>query len=113
MIISKGDIWLVNFNPIKKSNEIGKIRPAVVFQNNELNENDYPTTIVFPLSTHLIDDSEPIRFRIDKREKLKKDSDLIITQIRAIDNSRFIEKLARLSTNEIEKIKKLIDEVLE
>lgn len=48
MILSKGDIWLVNFNPIKKSNEIGKIRPAVVFQNNELNERNYPTTIVFP-----------------------------------------------------------------
>jgi len=113
VILSKGDVWLVNFNPIKKPNEMGKIRPAVVFQNNDLNEMDYPTTIVFPLSTHLIDDSEPIRFRISKREKLKEDSDLIITQIRAIDNSRFIEKLASLSTAEIEKIKELLDEVLE
>ncbi|RXK12303.1 PemK family transcriptional regulator [Halarcobacter mediterraneus] len=113
MILSKGDIWLVNFNPIKKSNEIGKIRPAVVFQNNELNERAYPTTIVFPLSTYLIDDSEPIRFRITKREKLKEDSDLIITQIRAIDNSRFIEKLASLSIREIEEIKELFDEITE
>lgn len=113
MTLSKGDIWLVNFNPIKKSNEIGKIRPAVVFQNNELNESDYPTTIVFPLSTYLIEDAEPIRLRISKRQKLKEDSDLIITQIRAIDNSRLIEKLASLSSTEIEKIKELFDEVIE
>ena len=113
MILSKGEIWLANLNPSKKSNEIGKVRPVVVFQNNELNENDYPTTIVFPLSTSLIDDSEPIRLRIKKREKLEKDSDLIVTQIRSIDNQRFIEKLAELTSKELEKVKNLLDEVLE
>lgn len=113
MTISKGDIWLVNFNPIKKSNEMGKVRPAVIFQNNELNKSAYPTTIVIPLSTSLVDDSEPIRFRINKREKLEKDSDLIVTQIRSIDNERFIEKLAELSLDEINRIKILLDEIME
>lgn len=112
MTLSKGEIWLVNFNPIKKPNEVGKVRPAVVFQNNELNENDYPTTIVFPLSTSLVDDAEPIRYRITKREKLEKDSDLIITQIRSIDNQRFIKKLGTLTELEIEKVKSLLDEVI-
>ncbi len=113
MILSKGEIWLANLNPSKKLNEIGKIRPVVVFQNNELNENDYPTTIVFPLSTSLIDDSEPIRLKIEKREKLKKDSDLIITQIRSIDNQRFIEKLAELTNEELEKVETFLYEILE
>ena len=111
MIVSKGEIWLVNLNPIKKNNEIGKVRPALVFQNNELNHNNYPTTIIIPLSSDLIDDAEPIRFRISKREKLKENSDLVITQIRAIDNSRFIEKLAILGEEEFTYIKKLFDEV--
>jgi len=104
MTICRGEIWLVNLNPIKKSNEMGKIRPVLVFQNNELNKNNYPTTIVIPLSTKLIDDSEPIRFRISKRDKLQKDSDIVITQIRAIDNDRFIEKLSSLNEDEMEKI---------
>ena len=111
MMVSKGEIWLVNLNPIKKNNEMGKVRPVVVYQSDELNHNGYPTTIVLPLSTSLIDDAEPIRFRIKKRDNLKKDSDIVITQIRAIDNSRFIKKLAKLSKEELDKIKKLFDEI--
>ena len=109
---SRGEIWLVNLNPVKKKNEMGKTRPAVVFQNNELNHNDYPTTIIIPLSTELIDEAQPIRMRISKREKLQKDSDLVLTQIRAIDNNRFIQKLATLTNDEMIKVKELLDEIL-
>ncbi len=111
-MVSKGEIWLVNLNPIKKKNEIGKIRPVLVFQNDDLNHNSYPTTIVIPLSTHLIDDSEPIRYRIKKRDDLEKDSDIVLTQIRAIDNTRFIKKLAILSDDEMKKLKELFDEIM-
>ena len=111
MMVSKGEVWLVNLNSIKKKNEMGKVRPVLVYQNDELNHSDYPTTIVMPLSTYLVDDSEPIRYRINKREKLEEDSDIVITQIRAIDNDRFIEKLAILTNNEIQKVKELFDEI--
>jgi len=112
MTISKGEIWLANLNPVKKNNEIGKVRPVLVYQNNDLNHNDYPTTIILPLSSDLINNVEPIRLRITKRDKLKKDSDIVITQIRAIDNSRFVEKLAILNNDELEKIKELLFEVI-
>ena len=112
MMVCRGEIWLANLNPVKKSNEMGKIRPVLVFQNNDLNHSDYPTTIVIPLSSSLIDDAEPIRLRIKKREKLIQDSDLILTQIRSIDNDRFIEKLATLSDSEMEKVKELFDEIV-
>jgi len=35
MMVCRGEIWLVNLNPSKKANEMAKVRPAVVFQNNE------------------------------------------------------------------------------
>jgi len=111
MMVSKGEIWLVNLNPIKKNNEIGKIRPVLVYQNDELNHSDYPTTIVIPLSTSLIDDTEPIRYRVKSRDKLREDSDIVITQIRAIDNSRFIKKLGYLNNDEIKKVKELFEEI--
>ncbi len=111
MMVSKGDIWLVNLNPVKKNNEMGKVRPVLVYQNDELNHSEYPTTIIIPLSTSLIDDVEPIRYRICKRDNLKEDSDIVITQIRAIDNDRFIEKLATVTQKEIQKIKELFDEI--
>ncbi|MBE0515602.1 type II toxin-antitoxin system PemK/MazF family toxin [Sulfurimonas sp.] len=113
MMVSRGDIWLVNLNPIKKKNEMGKVRPVVVYQNDELNHGDYPTTIVIPLSTHLVYEAEPLRMRVDKRDKLKEDSDIVITQIRSIDNDRFIEKLSTLTNNEMQKVKELFDEIIQ
>lgn len=111
MMVSRGEIWLVDLNPIKKNNEIGKVRPVLVYQNDELNHSDYPTTIIIPLSTSLIDDAEPLRMRILKRDDLEKDSDIVITQIRAIDNTRFIKKLASLSTLELTKVKEHFTEI--
>jgi len=113
MMVSKGEIWLVNLNPIKKKNEMGKVRPVLVYQNDELNHSDYPTTIVIPLSTHLIDNSEPIRYRINKKDKLEENSDVVLTQIRAIDNSRFLEKLTTLTNKQMQKVKELFDEVVD
>ncbi|HFU75607.1 MAG TPA: type II toxin-antitoxin system PemK/MazF family toxin, partial [Arcobacter sp.] len=65
-----------------------------------------------PLTTSLIDDAEPLRFRITSRDKLQKDSDILIAHIRSIDNSRFIEKVAILSETEMLEIKEFLDEVL-
>ncbi|CAM4018333.1 MULTISPECIES: type II toxin-antitoxin system PemK/MazF family toxin [Arcobacteraceae] len=113
MMVSKGEIWLANLNPSKKSNEMGKVRPVLVYQNDELNHSDYPTTIIIPLTTHLIDDAEPIRMRINKKEKLKEDSDLVITHIRAIDNNRFIEKLTMLNNIQMQKVKDLFEEIVQ
>jgi len=112
-MVSIGEIWLVNLNPIKKKNEMGKVRPVLVYQNDELNHSDYPTTIVIPLSTHIIDDAQPIRYRINKKDNLEEDSDIVITQIRAIDNDRFIKKLTTLSNKYMQKVKELFDEIVQ
>lgn len=112
MTALRSEIWLANLNPSKKSNEIGKIGPVLIFQNDELNQSTYPTTIILPLTTSLIDNAKPLRFRVKKRDKLEKDSDILIAHIRSIDNVRLIEKVAILSENEMLEIKELLDEVL-
>ncbi|MCT7520545.1 type II toxin-antitoxin system PemK/MazF family toxin [Aliarcobacter cryaerophilus] len=113
MMVSRGEIWLANPNPTKKNNEMGKVRPVLIYQNDELNHNNYPTTIVIPLTTKLIDNAEPIRMRIKSKDKLKDDSDLVITHIRAIDNSRFIEKLTILNYEQMQKVKELLNEIVQ
>ena len=112
MKVSRGDIWLVNFNPSKKSNEVGKIRPALIIQNDELNHGGYPTTMVLPLTTDLINDAEPLRYRVLKQERLDRDSDILVAHIRSIDNTRLIEKLATLSKEQIQEVKDLFDELV-
>ena len=111
-MVSRGDVWLVNLNPVKKNNEVGKVRPALVLQSDELNAGGYPTSIILPLSTQLIDDAEPLRYRVKAQDKLEQDSDVLIAQIRSIDNDRFIEKLTHLPLQETNYIKSLLDEVL-
>lgn len=112
MTALRSEIWLANLNPSKKSNEIGKVRPVLIFQNDELNRSSYPTTVILPLTTSLIDNAKPLRFRVNKREQLEKDSDILIAHIRSIDNIRLIEKVATLSEDEMIEIKELLDEVL-
>jgi len=44
----------------------------------------------------------PLRYRVEKREKLDQDSDLLCDQIRTIDNQRIIsDRLAELSMKEL------------
>lgn len=43
-----------------------------------------------------LDDAEPIRMRVYKRKLLEQDSDVVVPQIRVIDNEHFIQKLAKL-----------------
>jgi len=112
-MFKKGEIYLARLNP-KKGNEVGKIRPILIYQTNLLNECEHPTTIILPISTVLIDDAYPLRYRINKRDNLEKDSDILCDQIRALDNSRIIPSLlTKLNYKEILNIDKQIKIVLD
>jgi mRNA interferase MazF len=70
-VFKKGEIYLVKLNP-KRGNEVGKIRPVLVYQTNLLNDCKHLTTIILPISTILIDDTCPLRYRLEERDNLKK-----------------------------------------
>ena len=99
----RGDIVLVDFNPQKKKEEVGKVRPAVIFSDTQLNEVLDLVTVV-ALTTNLIDDAEPLRIRIAPRERLEKESDAMVEQLRSLSKRRIGERLASLSEEELEKI---------
>jgi mRNA interferase MazF len=108
----RGAIHLANFNP-SKGTEAGKIRPCLILQSDLLNEVDHPSTTVLPLTTQLIDDAEPLRFRIKARGSLQADSDVMIDQARTIDNTRItIEALLKLTNREITEIEEYLKIVL-
>jgi len=87
MAFKRGSIYLTNFNP-SKGTEAGRIRPCLVMQSDLLNESNHPSTTVLPLTTQLIDDVAPLRYRVKNRDNLKVDSDIMLDQTRTIDNSR-------------------------
>lgn len=97
----RGGVYLANLNPSKGS-EPGKVRPVLVMQNNWLNEISHPTVIVLPLSSILIDDAQPLRFRLEPRDKLHKASDVLCDQVRALAIQRITsEKLTLLTSEEM------------
>ena len=87
--IKQGEIWLANLNP-SRGTEPEKCRPVLIIQNQALLDAQHPSTLIIPLTTHLIDHAEPLRLRIQAENNLEKNSDLLIDQIRAIDNKRLI-----------------------
>jgi mRNA interferase MazF len=61
---------------------------VLIIQDQTLLDIAHPSTLIIPLTTNLIDDVAPLRLRIKAHQNLEKDSDLLIDQIRAIDNKR-------------------------
>lgn len=107
----RGEIWIADLNP-RVGTEPGKTRPVLVIQSQDLNDALHPSTIVLPLTTNLIDGAEPLRVRI-KPGKLKA-SDILIDQIRSIDNRRLVKgPVARLSSSTMTRIEAAIREVLD
>ena len=99
----RGDIVLVDFNPRKKPEEIAKVRPAIIISDSDLNQVLDLVTVI-ALTTNLIDDAEPLRVRITKRDRLRKESDAMIEQIRSVSKSRIGERVATLNSIELKKI---------
>jgi len=107
-----GEIWLANLNP-GRGTEPGKIRPVLILQNQALLDAAHPSTLVIPLTTNLIDDAEPLRLRVAAQGSLNKDSDLLVDQLRAIDNNRLIDgPLLRLDDENMGKVYLAVVEVL-
>lgn len=86
-----GEIWIADLSP-KVRTKLGKLRPVLIIQNQILLEEKHSSTLIVPLTTNLIEDAEPLRIRIRAQDRLLKDLDLLIDQIRAVDNKRLITR---------------------
>lgn len=111
MILVRGEIYLANLNPSRGA-EVGKIRPVLVIQSNELNNIEHPTVNILPLTTCLKDNTF-LRTRIQKRDQLERDSDVICDYIRAIDMNKFTSNaLTKLTQDEMQQIKQKLGWIL-
>lgn len=98
----RGEIWTVNFGK-KYHSEFGKIRPAIIVQNDIANRNidhvAFKGVTVVPLTTNLTGGT--VRVRLTKREKLKETSEACVNEICTLDQSRFGELLAVMKESEM------------
>lgn len=102
MEIKQYDIWLANLNP-SKGTEAGKTRPVVIVQTDLLN-TIHLSTLICPVTTNVQPELEYLRIHLAKGQ-LDELSDVLVDQIRAIDNTRLISKLGRLTQAQQLKLK--------
>jgi mRNA interferase MazF len=110
MKINQYDIWLADLNP-GRGTEPGKTRPVVVLQTDLLNEA-HLSTIICPISTNVLPDVDILRVHLN-RNQLDKLSDILVDQIRAIDNKRLLQKLGELTKDQRLKLKENLRIVLD
>src|SRR5471030_58274 len=100
--IKQYDIWLADLNP-SRGTEPGKTRPVVTIQTDLLNET-HLSTLICPITTNVKTEIALLRVHL-KKGQLDKLSDVLVDQVRAIDNKRFIKKLGHLTKDQIQKLK--------
>ena len=104
MKLKQYDIWIADLNP-RFGTETGKTRPVVIVQTDLLNKY-HSSTIICPITTNVNLDAEILRVHLSKgSSKLKEDCDIMIDQVRAIDNKRLLKKIGELNQEQINFIK--------
>ena len=113
MSIKQFEIWIADLNP-QIGTEPGKTRPVLVIQTNLLNKIPHPSTIVCPITTNVKKDSEILRVHLTKgTANAHQACDIMIDQIRAIDNKRLTKKIGVLPDDLIELVRENIQIVLD
>ena len=103
MEIKRGDIVLANLEPIVGS-EQGGIRPVLIIQNNIYNKYS-PVTVVSAITSKIFKKEYPTNIILLKEDSdLKKDSTILLNQIRTIDKSRIIKKVSSLDNETMKKV---------
>jgi mRNA interferase MazF len=105
MQIKQYEIWIADLNP-QMETEAGKTRPVLVVQTNLLNQIPHPSTIICPITTNVKKESDILRVHIKKGEaNLHQNCDVMIDQIRAIDNKRLVKKVGELPPKLVDAVK--------
>jgi mRNA interferase MazF len=110
MRITQFDIWLADMRPAKGT-EPGKIRPVVIVQNDALNRV-HSSTLVCPITSKVIPAGFPLRIHIPEGQ-LDQPSDMMVDQVRAIDNRRLIKQLGKLTPEYAKQLKQNLKLVMD
>jgi mRNA interferase MazF len=102
---SRGEVWLVNWDPARGSEQAGR-RPALVVQNDIGNEKA-ATTIMAAISSSV--KTFPINVKVEPPEGgLDFPSAVKTSQILTVDKKRLVKKIGRLSRGKMEEVNRAI-----
>ena len=112
MTIKRGHLYIIDFNPRIKTKP-GKLRPALVLQSDLVNDAGYPSTVVIPTTTRLVENAGILRFRLKKGQGgIARDSDLFLGQVIAVANESFRQEIGALPNPTMEELEERIRIIL-
>ena len=100
----QGEIWFADLNPTKGSEQAGK-RPVVIVSGNTLNDA-LPIVIIVPITTKIKSYPTCVLLRANKMNGLKKASEAIPFQIRALAKKRLTKQTGQIAEEELREILK-------
>jgi len=101
----RGEVWLVNWNPARGSEQAGR-RPALVIQNDIGNEHA-STTIVAAISSSV--KIYPMNVKIDPPEGgLERPSIVKAGQILTVSKDRLEKRIGEISAKKLEEVNRAI-----
>jgi len=97
--MTRGELWWIDLG-VPFGSESGFRRSVIILQNDFFNNSQIKSTIILPLSTNMILADAPGNIIITKKEsKLNKNSVIILSQVKAVDRARLIEKISKIGSN--------------
>ncbi len=111
--IKQFDIYLVNLNPTKGSEQQG-IRPCLCLQSNAVGDFGR-TTLIAPLTSQKVEKVYPFEFLIEPtiKNKIKNLSKVNLAQIKVIDKSRIIKNIGVLEKEYFQNFKIAIQNIFD
>ena len=95
----RGEVWVANLNPTG-GQEVGKVRPVLVVQNDALHAGISPTVICLPLTSQVRPAFSRWRVTLPARDRLLQPCQVITDQPRSVDRSQFGDGPLTTLTNE-------------
>ncbi len=108
--MKQGEIWFVDLNPTKGSEQAGQ-RPVVVISGNLLNEH-LTVVIVVPLTTKIKNYKGNPILTPNKTNGLKTESEMLIFHVRSVSKDRLVKKIGSIEKEELNRTIKTLNDIL-
>lgn len=107
--MKQGEIWLVDLNPVKVSEQAG-VRPVVIVSGNLANTH-LKTVICCPIISKVKNYKGNLVLEPSKQNGFKAVSEILTHQIRSISKDRLMKHIGAISAKELAQIKQSFDEI--
>jgi len=108
--MKQGEIWFVDLNPIKGSEQAGG-RPVVIISGNLLNKY-LNVLIVCPLTSKIKNYKGNVILNPDTNNGLKKISEVLTFHIRSVSKESFVKRIGKVNKEQLEETISNLNDIL-